>query len=230
MVAQIKMSSSSRRSPDRSILERIASTALQARSVAVEPLDGYNFRTYRLRTSEGFFYILRCRPACHIRLLRHEQAWLDTEGGVLQSLRSVSEVQVPRLIDYQKACAPIASPYLITGPFVGSILADVEPSLSKNALASIDRSLGQYARRLSSITGPRFGPIWGGASASESWAKTFAMMLDSISRDGEDSLISLPYEGIKGLVSQVSMFIAAFKMANGFSSTRSEDTVLPWTE
>lgn len=196
------MASNPPRSPDRSSIQRVASRALQARQVSVEKLDGYIFRTYRLRTSEGFFYILKSRPPFNIRLLRHEEAWLEVEAGTLQTLGGRSDVRTPRLITFENTTLHIGSIYLISGPFTGSILSDVEPSLSRQALASIDRSLGQYVRQLSSISGPIFGAIRQaqGMPGSQSWARAFAFLLEAVMRDGEDALINLPYEGMRDLV------------------------------
>lgn len=205
MVVNMKMSVDPPRSPDRSKIHRLACNALQSRSVSVEPLDGYVFRTYRLRTSQCFFYILRSRPSSSIHLLRHEDGWLEAESGVLQALAGRDDVHPPRLITYHDAESHNGNMYLISGPFTGSILSDVEPSLSSQDLASIDQSLGQYVRRLSTISGQLFGSVWGAQDIprKESWAKTFAFLLEAVMRDGEDAMISLPYDGIRDLVSQV---------------------------
>lgn len=202
MGASTKTASDSPRQLDRTAIQRLACSALQSRSVSVDSLDGYIFRTYRLRTSQGFFYILRCRPSPGINLLRHEDGWLDAEAGVLQAFAGGSEIPIPRLISYQNAQSNPANVHLISGPFSGSILSDVEPSLSARDLASIDQSLGQYVRRLASISGQLFGPVWSaqGIPRKDSWAKTFAFLLEAVMRDGEDAMISLPYDGIRDLV------------------------------
>ncbi|KAK3055767.1 hypothetical protein LTR09_003001 [Extremus antarcticus] len=196
------MASSTPSSPDRNAIQRTAAAALQSKSVTVEKLDGYVFRTYRLRTSGGFFYILRCRPSFNIRLLRHEEGWLETEAGTLQTIGGRADIYTPRLIKYHNTTLHIGSCYLISGPFTGSILADVEPTLSSHALASIDRSLGQYVRRLSSMPGRDFGPIRQsqGFPGFKSWAKAFAFLLEAVMRDGEDALISLDYDAVRDLV------------------------------
>lgn len=189
-------------SPDQSAIQRTAASALQSRSVRVEKLGGYIFQTYRLRTSESFFYTLRCRPSYNIRLLRHEESWLESEAGTLQSIGGRSDIHTPRLITYHTTPLHIGSYYLISGPFTGSIFADVEPELSRQALANIDKSLGRYVRRLSSMTGPQFGPIRQsqGFPGFRSWAKAFAFLLEAVMRDGEDALISLPYDHVRDLV------------------------------
>lgn len=192
-------------SPDQSSLQRTAAIALQSRCVSVQKLEGYIFRNYRLRTAEGFFYILKCRPSINVRLLRHEQGWLEAEAGTLQSKGGQQDLLSPRLIIYHNTVLHIGSFYLISGPFTGSILAEVEPDLSKDALSSIDRSLGRYVRQLSTVSGPHFGSIrqnqgYPACPGFRSWAKAFAFLLEAIMRDGEDALISLPYDHIRDLV------------------------------
>ena len=196
------MPTNTSRSPDTSAIQRAAESALQTRSVRVERLSGYLFRTYRLTTSAGFFYVLRSRPSDHIRLLRHEEELLKTGSEALQALGARSNIMTARLIGTHTTALSIGSPYLISGPFTGSILSVVEPSLTSYALDSIDYSLGQYVRRLLSIGGSSFGPIHQRQNClgSCSWAEAFANQLETILRDGEDALITLPYIGMRALV------------------------------
>lgn len=172
---------------------------MQAKAVKVEKISGYLYRTYRLTTSEGFFYILRTRPSYNVRLLQREEGRLEAEAGALQVLSRAPDLVAARLIEYQSTNVVLGSFYLISGPFSGSIFADVEPSLSRQALASIDKSLGGYVRRLSAVTGPAFGRLRrsDGYPGSPSWARIFIAMLETLLRDGEDALINLPYEGIR---------------------------------
>lgn len=195
------LSSSAPPGPDLSAIQRVASTALQSRAVEVERLDAYLYRTYRLRNSQGFFYLFRCKPSHSVRLLRHEEERLEVEACSLQTLSGRSGVVSSRLID----CATsqlIGSPHLISGPFSGAIFSDIEPSLPAASLAAIDKSLGQYVRRLSALSGPSFGPLLqtSHSPANSSWTRQFASILETVLRDGEDALISLPYDGIRNLV------------------------------
>lgn len=192
------MSSSNSKSPDRCSLQRVASNALQSKSVTVERLGGVAFRTFRLRSSSDFFYVLRCRPSLHVRLLRHEEDGLRMEATILQVLRGRSDLLVPRPIEYHTTTIPIGSPYLISGPFKGSILADIEPSLSTQALANIDKSLGKYVRHIARVTSSTFGVVKEASFPGySSWSKCFAVMLESLLRDAEDALVSLPYDFVR---------------------------------
>ncbi|KAF2166213.1 hypothetical protein M409DRAFT_55077 [Zasmidium cellare ATCC 36951] len=199
-VFRFKKMASSSRSPDRGSVQQVAIKALQTRNVKVERLDRSVFRAFRLQPLSDFFYVLRCRPSSHARLLRHEEERLQTEAIVLQTLRGRTDLLVPRLIEYNKTIMPLGSQYLINGPFKGSILSEVEPDLSTQALASIDKSLGRYVRQLAQVTGPAFGavrPLNGSSSTTTTWSRCFASLLESALRDGEDALISLPYDFIR---------------------------------
>ena len=191
------------RSPDRGSVQRIAANALQTKSVTVDRLYGTLFRTFKLQPHPDFFYILRCRPSSNIRLLRHEEDRLQAEAFTLQALRGRSDILIPRLIECSQSSSAsmIGSPYIISGPFKGSLLLDVEPGLSKQALATIDRSLGTFVRRLTYVSGTHFGSLRSGStSSSSSWSRCFTSMLESLLQDTEDALINLPYDFIRDQV------------------------------
>ena len=191
------------RSPDISSIQRTASRTLQSKSVDVTRCNGWVLRVFRLQPPTEFYYILKCLPSPNLRLLRHEQNRLQAEADVLRSLRGRSDLLVPRIIDYHTTPIPIGSVYLISGPFQGSILADIVP-LSRQASSSVDRSIGKYVEQLSSVSGSSFGPVRSatGIPGSSSWSRCFASMLETVLRDGEDALISLPYEEIRNVVNR----------------------------
>lgn len=202
MIIPATMTTGSKGSPDKAAIQRIANSALQSKSVVVDRLSGYLYRTYRLRTSSGFFYILRCQPSYNVRLLRHEEDRLEAEAGALRTISGRTDLSTARLIEHHTTTIAIGSQFLISGPYGGSILADIEPTLSRQALGAIDKSLGQYVRRLSAVTGQSFGYLRRAQTScgSSSWARAFAGLLETVLRDAEDALISLPYDGMRDLV------------------------------
>nr|POE93226.1 hypothetical protein CFP56_19238 [Quercus suber] len=197
----IMSSSGAIRLPDQIMIQRLAGSALQTQVVEVEKLDSYLYRTFRLRTRQSFFYLLRCTPSRSVRLLRHEEGRIEAEATILQLLSGQSGILNARLVDYDSTKLN-GSPHLICGPFSGSILSDIEPSLSKDSLAAIDQSLGQCLRCISELRGQAFGPFQRSQRpiAHNSWAQQFSAMLETVLRDGEDALISLPYAGIRTLI------------------------------
>ena len=193
------MPTNSLRLPEEPFEQEAAANALQTKSIRVERLSGHPFRSYGLTSSAGFFYILRSQPSHKVRLFRHEEGRLD---GALHTPGSRPKVVSARLIECHTTIIMVGSPYLFSGLCAGSILSEVEPTLSLASLASIDRSLGQYVSRLASVEGTMFGPMQQGPSCrgSASWAKCFADLLEMTLQDGEDSLISLPYTDVRALV------------------------------
>ncbi|KXT10271.1 hypothetical protein AC579_6607 [Pseudocercospora musae] len=198
-IFRFKMTTSSSRSPDRGSVQRVAAQALQTKAVTVERYNGAVFRTFRLQPSSDFFYILRCCPSTSVRLLHHEEGRLQAEALILQALRGRSDLLVPRLIEYSNTASAIGSLYCISGPFRGAVLSDVEPRMSKQALSSTDKSLGQYVRRLTYISGSAFGAVRPNSSSSgiSSWSRCFTTMLESVLCDAEDALVSLPYDFVR---------------------------------
>lgn len=156
------------------------------------------FCNYRLQSRSECFYVFKRRPSTHVRLLRHEEERLQLEAVALQILRGRPNVEVPRVIEIHSSKSPLGSPYLITGPFCGSTLSDIEPTLSRQALASVDRSLGRYVHELSRITGPYFGSMRQTTPAPQPWSRCFSGMMESVLRDAEDAMLSLPYDVING--------------------------------
>lgn len=190
-------SSSPSSSPDHGCIERVASNALQCRTVKVERLDDNVLCNYKLQPRADCFHLLKCRPPSHIRLLRHEEERLHSEAVVLQVLRGRSDIEVPRVISFERNRLPTGGPILITGPHIGSVLADVESVLSRQALSRVDKSLGLHIKELSRIAGSTFGSMRQATPNMQTWSRTFISLLESILRDAEDALVSLPYEVIR---------------------------------
>ncbi|KAF2862192.1 hypothetical protein K470DRAFT_213205 [Piedraia hortae CBS 480.64] len=196
--------SSNPSSPNVASIIRIAAGALQSRSVSVEPLMGYHYPTYRVTTASTarqFFYICKARPSNQNTSLRHEGNCLDREICVLQGLNNRPLIVPPKVVHYHSSPSSSGCQYLITGPFSGSILAQVEPNLSRSDLALIDQSLGRYINRMANVVGPGFGRV-GQAPGQESssWAKVFSGLLETVMADGENAALNLPFKTMRELL------------------------------
>jgi hypothetical protein len=189
------MSTKPVRTPDRGAIVRIAGSVLKTTSVAVELRNGCLYRTVFIRGKGDSFCLMRSTPDRLLRLLRIEESRLAVEALALELLQRHRTVTAPTLLDHHVGSA---ASHLISGPFNGIILSDLDRPLSNRRQATFDRSLGRYICRLSSIIGPGFGPL--ARPSITSWARCFALMLDSVLCDAEDSLISLPYDGIRMFV------------------------------
>lgn len=186
------MSTKPTKLPDKAAIIRTAGTVLKTSSVEIERYDGCLYRTYLLRGREDSFCVMRCPPQPTLRLLRIEEDRLAIEAQALHLLSRRRAVTAPSVLDDDTASS---NSFLISGPFTGSILGDLDRSLSVQRQEILDRSLGRYIRRVSSLTGPAFGPL--DRPCMQSWARCFASMLETVLRDAEDSLASLPYDSIR---------------------------------
>jgi len=185
-------------SPDRAALLRAANIALGTEDVEVDRLEGYLYRTYRLRARNGSFCVMRCRPLQSIRLLHLEDNRLATEAAMLSLLHRCKHPSAPRLLDDQRANRTASTAFLIAGPFSGTVLGHMDRPLSASRRRTLDHSHGQYIRRLSSIKGQSFGLL--STLGMPTWSLCFASLLQFVLYDAEDSLVSLPYSAIRDQV------------------------------
>lgn len=190
--------SSAPSSPDRAAIQRLAATVMKTKTVSVERLDGYLHRIYQLSGGGGSFCLMKCSPAPGVRLLSMEEDRLGVEVSVLSLLSRRVDIAAPKLLEYQAATNTIGTSYIIGGPYSGSIMSFAGKGLSASDRIDVDRSLGLYFRRLTSISHSSFGPFR--RPVLSSWAKYFAILVQTILRDGEDSMINLPYENIREML------------------------------
>lgn len=191
-------SSTAPASPDRAAIQALAAAVLKTKQVSGDRLDGYLHRTYQLRGEGGSFCLLKCSPMAGVRLLTSEEDRLGVEASVLSMLGRRVDVAAPKLLEYQAATASIGSTYIISGPYLGTIMSFAYAPLSAADRIAIDRSLGMYLRRLSAITHASFGPFR--RPSYDSWARYFATILDTVIRDGERSHINLPYDQMRSSI------------------------------
>lgn len=165
-----------------------------------ERLRGHFHRIYLLRSLVGYVYILKCAPSRDDRILRHERKSLETEGRVLDLIRASSQIPIPQNIGSDSSNRNVIhSPYLLRSYIPGRLLSSMQQYLSVTERENIDRTLGGYIRSISSIRNNTFGPVHRvyAGSGQSTWREAFLSMLESVLRDCEDLLISLPYDSIR---------------------------------
>jgi hypothetical protein len=166
----------------------------------VERQRGHLHRLYTLQRMDGAQITMKCSPSRDTRLLRHEERGLETEAKILHMIRTSTQVPVPQRIacDFSTANS-IGAAYLLRSYIRGTPLADLLPYLSASERAGIDRSLGEHLFALSQLQLNSFGMTHCVASGNghRTWGEAFGSLLESVLRDCEDMLISLPYEIIR---------------------------------
>ncbi|KAI9784419.1 MAG: hypothetical protein M1816_000843 [Peltula sp. TS41687] len=145
--------------------------------------------------------MLTLPPRSHTKLLRIEQKALETEVSVYQILGAHSDVKVPRVLAYDLTAKTLkGTPFILT-----TVLPGGETQGSGGCLADTDqmqRLVDRIGRVKSSAS--VFGPLYrfsssldNKKSACTSWRQAFNLLLEGALRDGEDMLVSLPYEAIR---------------------------------
>lgn len=166
----------------------------------VERLRAHLHRLFIVRTVDSTTFLVKCSPARDTRLLRHECKSLETEGRILDLIASNSHVPVPRRLNYEASSNNfIRSPYLLRSYIPGTTLASLSSYLSATERADVDRSVGAYFHSLTQIKLRSFGftsKVYEG-QGSETWSQAFRALLESVLRDAEDVLVSLPYDQIR---------------------------------
>ena len=165
-----------------------------------ERLRGHLHRIYLLRSLAGFAYILKCAPSRDARILRHEQKSLQTEGRVLDLIRASCQIPIPQNIANDSSTRnAVRSPYILQTYIPGRLLSSMEQHLSASERENIDRTLGACIRSISAIRNNTFGSahrVYAGSGHS-TWREAFLSLLESVLRDCEDLLVSLPYDSIR---------------------------------
>lgn len=149
--------------------------------------------------------MLTLPPRSHTKLLRIEQKSLETEVSVYQILSAHSDVKVPNVLAYD------FTPRTLKGT----------PFILTTALAGADRGFGpadttkmqRLVERIGMVKSSNsvFGPLYRFSSSSlhrtsacDSWRQAFNLLLEDALRDGEDMLVSLPYEPIRAAFRRLS--------------------------
>ncbi|KAJ9647268.1 hypothetical protein H2199_002255 [Coniosporium tulheliwenetii] len=179
-------------SPDFSSVQRHVHQALRSSRASVQQVERLQaglHRIYLLSIADGSRLVLKCRPPCNTRLLRHEQQSLEAEARVLDLVKvNAMYLPLPTRLIYLPG-TPLSHPAL---------------RLSTAERARIDATLGAHLGSLSALRAPAFGPFCRvlAGTGSSTWREAFLSLLESVLRDAEDMLVSIPYDGIRYCVAQ----------------------------
>lgn len=196
-------------------------------------------RLYALNLSNDRKLLLSLAPSQSVKLLRHEATILSseamliefltrpTQGGSSRVPASISRL-IPKLLRHSANNKELAYPYSIFDPLGGVPVSTISTYLSLPERHSIDKQLGSMARALASIRSPSgcFGPAirvlgdnqsmesstsFSNSSPQKTWADAFHFIFEAILRDGEDMVVLLPYEVVRGHFQRLSPCLNAIR-------------------
>ncbi|KAI9845051.1 MAG: hypothetical protein M1838_001908 [Thelocarpon superellum] len=169
--------------------------------------------------------VLKLPPEPDTRLLRHEQDPLHVSLRLHQHVEAtlVSRADhlpfsIPLLLAHDLSPRTLGTPFLLTTYVAGRSVASLPPSFfSARAWPAFTSAVPAPASNppvffpgphpASPVAaGAVFGPLLSTApwrSPGGAWRPTFQLLMEAILRDGEDMLISLPYERIRDCVGRL---------------------------
>jgi aminoglycoside phosphotransferase (APT) family kinase protein len=157
--------------------------------------------------------VLKCPPAYNTRLLRHEKHGLETEKRTLETLHEYTQLPVPEVIKYDSHGGSFGSAFLMMSHIPGRRLSEYAGYLSTTERRTVDRTLGSYVRILTRLTATQFGSTHRvfAKKGHSSWREAFLGLLEAILRDGEDMLVTIPYDSIRYYVGKHAQHLDEIK-------------------
>ncbi|KAH7085912.1 hypothetical protein BKA63DRAFT_28748 [Paraphoma chrysanthemicola] len=189
-------------SPDFLSIQKVIRAVFRSSSLTVhqvERLHGRLHQVYLTKFADGSLLVLKCPPAHNVRLLRHEKHFLETERTTLETLHEYTQLPVPQLMKYDGLGGPLGTPYLMTSYMQGRKLHDMSASLTTSERRRIDQALGAHVKALTALSATQFGQTHRvfAKKGYSTWREAFLALLESILRDGEDMLVTVPYDSIR---------------------------------
>ncbi|KAF2400075.1 hypothetical protein EJ06DRAFT_582640 [Trichodelitschia bisporula] len=197
--------------PDLATLQRLLRTLLPSRPrlTSSTPLRAPLHTLHLLQTSDGPSVLKTPAPSA-THLLRHETAAIASEANVLTLLSRARLPTLPSTLAYDPSgTTSLPGPLLLRAFLSGTPYPSVQLPAQTRA-----RLEGQLGAILAAVCGTRLGAfgstpaVWAGRGA-RSWSAAFAGLVEQVLRDGEDVLLVLPYERIRGHVAAFSSALDA---------------------
>ncbi|KZM24989.1 ATP binding [Ascochyta rabiei] len=196
-------------SPDFMNIQKLIRAVFRSPKTIVEQterLQSQLQQVFLAKLTDDTLLVLRCPPAVNTRLLRHEKNTLETEVKTLEMLYECTQLPVPQIIKYDSHGGQFGSPFVVTNHISGRKLSELSKDLTTTERSAIDRSLGFYVRRLTSLSAKQFGTTHQvfDQKGCKSWREAFLALLEAALRDAEDMLVTIPYDSIRYYISKHS--------------------------
>lgn len=149
--------------------------------------------------ADGNALVLKCPPAYNVRLLRHEKHLIETEYKTLETLHEFTQIPVPQIMKYDSDGGALGTPFLLLSHIPGRRLSDMAPTLTRTERDNIDRTLGAYVRKVTTLSATQFGMTHRvfAQRGCTTWREAFLTLLEAVLRDAEDMLVTVPYDSIR---------------------------------
>jgi len=145
--------------------------------------NGYYNTALRLSYADGLVVVLKIAPHPSTKVLRQEDALLQTEVETLRYVSSHSDIPVPQVLSHCTSSPHVESPYLVLEHLAGVSLDSLMEEMDPHQLEQAYGIVGKYARELHELQMPFFArPTHRG----DTWCQAFSDMINDVLLDAED--------------------------------------------
>ncbi|KAI9680814.1 MAG: hypothetical protein M1817_004254 [Caeruleum heppii] len=165
--------------------------------------------SYLLTLSDGTQITLKLPPPASLMLLRHERRALEASVLLHELLDKHRGLLTPRLLSYDLSPGTLGVPFLLCSHFKGSSLRDVARRLHPSEYDTLSYRLKRLLKAMNQITSPAFGTLSQvvAGTGSSSWHCAFSRLVETILRDAEDMVITIPYHQIRDHVARFAPYL-----------------------
>lgn len=157
-----------------------------------ELTEGFYNAAYLAELDDGRRCVLKVAPPDTLPVLRYERDIMAAEVAALRLAAIHTSMPVPEVYAFDTTRRLLPSPYMLMAYLPGQPLHRLRPTLSPEAQAAIDRTLGGYMAQLHAIGGAGFGPLAHPASPKQPWRQVFLGLLRDVLADGRVVGVPLP--------------------------------------
>lgn len=156
--------------------------------------DGYFNAAYQIDMADGRRAVLKVAPPPDVRVLRYEHSILRSEVQMLRLVSEHTNVPVPTVYYHDDSYSFIDGEYFLMSFVSGQAYNQVRESYTLQRRAAIEQTIGDYLRRINSISGPFFGYPTMADRRYTTWRQAFLAMFEDLLQDGQEKHVVLPLE------------------------------------
>lgn len=160
----------------------------------VELTDGFFNTAYMLTLADGLKTVLKVSPPKDVLVMRYEKNIMETEVYVLNKIRELGDVPVPKVYLYDKSGQVIENEFFFMEYIEGVPLNKVHSELGEEQKKQASMELGALVQKMHSIVGGYFGYISQEDKRFDSWEQAFLYMIEELLEDGKAAEAVLPWD------------------------------------
>lgn len=170
--------------------------------IITELTDGCFNTAYMLTLTNGFKTVLKASPPKDVVVMRYEKNIMETEVYVLNKIRSLGDIPIPKIFYYDKSGEIIKNDFFFMEFVDGIPLNKIRSELTEQQYKKISSELGEFVRKIHSIEGSYFGYISQDDKKFNTWDEAFLCMIKELLDDAKDVRVILPcdYEQIYNMI------------------------------